>query len=1055
MLSPQDNNKLELISNNKSLENYFFLHAKDPKWFYPLKAKGYFSPKKVPLPVETDQKGFFNVPDWSVLNYIESISKECKDTDIQNEILSIIYNTTALHNNSNFALDNYRVWWYFTKILVNLPTVTVIKYLSDKNIDIGGNWIKGWLTSKFDNSLTSQYISDSILPKFLTNELGNRVIAESIIRVITDVVWRPKEISKGFYKDVRKNPQTLANHFWLNRAMETNADKIGALCSENVVFDLAAKLKKLFLVDRGDVFLNIQDHETELQFEISRINNDAILDDFNFNIKLFKLIKKTSSDSVVERERVAITANINECRNKSDFYIALNDLVKANFPNIVLSDVEKADIERRYQLLFSDNSYIFHRSLLKEKADDFREAVGSLIFAIKAILISKAKHKPEEAKNIILEFLSVNYQFNFFKRLVVYVSCVYWKEFKEYFWQLLKKEPDLFVIPDYEVELYALLKTNVTSLTIDEKEKINSAICHAAQSIRGLNAKKLAVRKQHWYSGMLHDDYFKGLFEEQKVLSGQTEFKEPEQEFGMVEIGTGPSPLSLEDMIKMPIPELIRFLQDFKSKDTWNSSEISLSATLQQATKVAPHIFMGSLLQFLPVKYLYVQNLIHGFGEAWKDKKDFDWGELLQFCKQYLDKPDFGKPVVFAQSDHWKADHHWVASAICDTIEIGLKETWPMPEKNVPDVEIVINTILERIDLYRTQKQEKNNEEGALNVDHLTNALNSVPGKATEALIQLYMLHVNRLVQKEGKKAHAVDLSKYDELLGKDIIEAYTFLGRHLNNFYYMNKEWALDKIKEVANIKSPNWYAFFSGYILGVGIYKNIYMAIRDSGHYDKALSSKQYGIHGRQSFVQHITVGYLRGYEHLQDPKSLFRKLIERWTSEDLHEIVSFFWSQHNYFKKAELEEEDKKFISKIIEFWAWCVNEKDKIKSNLKDVAYPSFLSDLARLTVYLDKIDENNFEWLMLSASHVDLNFNSHFLIEYLDEIKDKDSLKWIGKIFRHMLERITPIFEKENIESVVKKLYDGGYAEDADYICNTYGSRGEDFLRPTYNEHRKK
>ena len=66
----------------------------------------------------------------------------------------------------------------------------------------------------------------------------------------------------------------------------------------------------------------------------------------------------------------------------------------------------------------------------------------------------------------------------------------------------------------------------------------------------------------------------------------------------------------------------------------------------------------------------------------------------------------------------------------------------------------------------------------------------------------------------------------------------------------------------------------------------------------------------------IQHICIGYLRGNEKLEDPNSLFKKIIDGWMIEQVKEIFGFFWMQRDYLR--EMSEENEEIKKKIIEFW-----------------------------------------------------------------------------------------------------------------------------------------
>lgn len=118
-LTGPEKSALDLIQKGRAYENYFFNKTSKFKFFHPLKERGYFAPARNPGPIETE-KGFFSIPEWNVLPYLERLSKQIKpgeNEDYIGELLAII----KAVSNAPDRKDNYRTWWYFAKILVSLP----------------------------------------------------------------------------------------------------------------------------------------------------------------------------------------------------------------------------------------------------------------------------------------------------------------------------------------------------------------------------------------------------------------------------------------------------------------------------------------------------------------------------------------------------------------------------------------------------------------------------------------------------------------------------------------------------------------------------------------------------------------------------------------------------------------------------------------------------------------------------------------------------------------------------------------------------------------------
>ena len=234
------------------------------------------------------------------------------------------------------------------------------------------------------------------------------------------------------------------------------------------------------------------------------------------------------------------------------------------------------------------------------------------------------------------------------------------------------------------------------------------------------------------------------------------------------------------------------------------------------------------------------------------------------------------------------------------------------------------------------------------------------------------------------------------------------------------------------------------NGYLSGRDFYNDLYNLLKSQ--YDHGIKYYFKEKHNKELLVQHISLGYLRGFEDINKPESLFSQILSIWDRDQIKEIIDFFWMQRGYIIKQ--SETNENMSEKVINFWKW-LYEKYKDKGFF-DEDGKIILSDVVKLTVFLPCIDKENIEWLMLSAPFVHVNFNSPFFIEYLDELKDRgnkvESAKYIGKIFLKMLEMVTPAFDQKHIRSIVEFLYKSNARDSAREICNKYTERGHEFLR---------
>ena len=147
----------------------------------------------------------------------------------------------------------------------------------------------------------------------------------------------------------------------------------------------------------------------------------------------------------------------------------------------------------------------------------------------------------------------------------------------------------------------------------------------------------------------------------------------------------------------------------------------------------------------------------------------------------------------------------------------GLLQSLSRKEQEMIHGHLLKNILKRQGDIIFTLLREPEKDKEDI-TDYVTYTLNTPCGKLITALIYL-SLRIARLngkkgIQKEPKWDEQYK-NKYDEMLEKEVIEAYTNLGRYLPNLAYLDKNWATDKVtrwlqKVAANIGKPLWTAIF-----------------------------------------------------------------------------------------------------------------------------------------------------------------------------------------------------------------------------------------------------
>ena len=696
-----------------------------------------------------------------------------------------------------------------------------------------------------------------------------------------------------------------------------------------------------------------------------------------------------------------------------------------------------------------------------EELDYLDKPLDILTFALKRILKAKAKSDINTTQKILKIFLKDKYLY--FPKMALYVIGNNLDEYKEFFWEILDADSDNLILKNalsFGDELKHILE-NLKKINKKQREMLKNKIEKSAKLEDSNESPKLylALHKQKFYKALSHDQFFKKLHTEMKNITKYD--MELRSTLGKIKIsGPGPSPLTKEEILLISNDKLARFLLTFKTTDYWKGpSVIGLSNILKEVVKENPEKFINDLKPFLKIGYLYVYDILWGIRDAWENKKMFDWGKLFEFIEQYVTIEDFWNDKYIIKDDDWKANHFWVLGIVGEIIKKGtIDDSRSFPEKYYLKAQEIIFQILDKMLLEKKELLESRSKRS----DFITYTLNSIFGKITEALFML----AYRIKKFESNKKIKQPVSwevniknKYEELLKNEIVESYVWLGKYLIIFYLLlDKNWTEDQINQISPKKEQNWEAFMQGYLSGNRINGDLYKLMRS--HYKKAIDYEFKDKHSSEKLVQHICLVYLQGVEEINDENGLFRKILDKWNLLQIKEIISWFWMQRDLLvgsikEKKETEETVRfeKMRERIVDFWRWIYENRYKEKQQF-DEEDKEILSNLSKLTVFLENIDCDNYEWLKLSAPYIHSDFNVPFFIKYLDNLKDKDKNtgKYVGKIFLEILKNSTPDYDQKDIRSIVEYLYISDLKNYADDICDKYAKKGFEFLRDIYEKY---
>ncbi|MDN5278632.1 MAG: hypothetical protein PWR01_2597 [Clostridiales bacterium] len=116
----------------------FISNIKELEWFDDLEAEGFFLPECNPSPQPVDENSF-RIPSWNVVEYLVNASellKDGKNNHYAEKFLSVMRAATFYAQKAKFS--NYRTWWQFSKILLNIP----LELIKEEDIEMVGYWLE-------------------------------------------------------------------------------------------------------------------------------------------------------------------------------------------------------------------------------------------------------------------------------------------------------------------------------------------------------------------------------------------------------------------------------------------------------------------------------------------------------------------------------------------------------------------------------------------------------------------------------------------------------------------------------------------------------------------------------------------------------------------------------------------------------------------------------------------------------------------------------------------------------------------------------------------------
>jgi|GEM_PF-2930219 len=636
---------------------------------------------------------------------------------------------------------------------------------------------------------------------------------------------------------------------------------------------------------------------------------------------------------------------------------------------------------------------------------------------------------------------------NIIQRISFYVIGQLFDKYKKLAEEILIKDVNkIFLESNYHHELYFLITKYFTSFS----KGVQSSVIDIISGLTGdwkdnadkdrlncmLRRRWLYAIKQSGYkiSGELEGKYFKDI-----------EYKPEHPEFlsyiGPVSWGDESLFSSAELLSKGGTGEIITFLNNFEGKNRFGETAIrEAGQSLKEAIKNKQDVFENHLLEFKKLKYEYWYYVVQAFEELAQDKKTIDWDKVLEFCKEIVLSEILWDGIEKKSDYPLEPKKDWIPAVISDLLRKGLQENSIIfTESQYGLIDKIVRVLLDK-----QRSTASGNDK-----DALTEAINTTKGHVLECF-KSYVLRRYRDFEKladKGVKEKETFWKTVEPLFDREVkraedgnFEFASIAGAYLPNLYYLSKDWLINNINNIFPADDKHWRCAMQGYSYVNTVYEVIYDLLKNNGHLTRALDIEFSNEQTRKRIIENIAISYIRGKETINDNNSLFSYTLKQWRTDDIEDIISLFWSHRD----MDLDCEQK---GRIFDFWRGCFVHIKEHEEDHKDI-----LSDLNLLTVFFDKLDGEQKEWLKQSILFVEDRYHSAFLLEYLDKLADVNP-KEVGEVFILMLQRCVPSYKQENIQSIVEKLFKAGLKNDsANAICDKYAREGADFLTDIYTRY---
>lgn len=687
-------------------------------------------------------------------------------------------------------------------------------------------------------------------------------------------------------------------------------------------------------------------------------------------------------------------------------------------------------LSKIHEITTQDNNQFDHIWIPTIEKEEFLDRFDVLIIEFIRTILDNSE---AEALKGAIEVL-IHEEHPIFKRIAIHTINYHYVTLKEIFWGL-----DYNPIAKYRLdhEVSTLLRDRCVSFSQDEITRVTRWICEipAVDSSKDPAQRDLfsACVKKWWLSTIEATG-------DPKVLTQYAKYNAIcPMEVHVLEEGPetvsfigDQSPLAKEELLKMPVSEIVEYLCSYTGEPGFKGlSSIGLARVFEDCVRIAPDTFSSILKERHDLPTMHLSALLKGFANAGKNGSVLDWNLILDYIQYLVDSKEFWSEEI---RDARYGFDPGAVMAIGDLIKEGAShdEFISRPE---------FRSKTERI-LMILADRTKPQLEGADDFP--------IPWRVTSqsalfnAMIS-YSVHVASISERETESRWVSSIrDQFSKRLNQSIertVEFSAVVGMNLPKLYYLDKDWVTEYFDSIfPQDDDDNWIFAFKGHIQDTRRNRMCYRLLRDHGDYSRAIQAFKDDPDIQTPLIEEICRECLNGEEDIFDSGSLISELIKYKNPEQAATIIKVIW-QFNMKSplRAEMKERVKTLWGRLISCYATGEIDPDKKK----------VLAGLFDWVSVFDEIDDDIYEWLKISAAHVQYGRGGLHFFDYLLEHVVKTPEKVAELILIHSDAGNHFPYQKNKLQDIVDVLYRSGQKEKADRICNSYLAAGYDILREIY------